>query len=458
MDQDLKGTNFRIHHTLSSLLGELNSYFGENLPMEMQSVKHLVSSQIETGILDCELMTLSFDYFDVLEAKAELNAYHRTHLFQENVSLHQEIEELRSSLEKSELKIVELEEENKTLKMKLNLGLTDKCSCEHAESTSVENSNIDSIGNGEAQSTSDPSRDDDPDVMYQSQIFGAPIGTTPETAARLKTLHALVLQYTKNNRFEVAIPLCKQAISDVQETKGHDHQDVATLINILACVYRDQGKTREAINLLNECLEIRQKCFGNNHPIVASTLNNIAVLYGRRAKYREAEPLCRRALEIREATLGPNHPELAKQLNNYALLCQKMGKLQEVCEQNLSLCFKKNQMVKALIAYMEKRDFDEAEKIYKELLNRVHEKEFSENGAPVDPQNNRSIWMLAEEKQADRSVGTDLSNLEYKHRASNLLCNNPNISVALKNLANIYKRQGKAIAADIVESVLPQKQ
>lgn len=143
-----------------------------------------------------------------------------------------------------------------------------------------------------------------------------------EIPARLRTLHNLVIQYASQGRYEVAVPLCKQALEDLEKTSGHDHPDVATMLNILALVYRDQNKYKEAANLLNDALTIREKTLGENHPAVAATLNNLAVLYGKRGKYKDAEPLCKRALEIREKVLGKDHPDVAKQLNNLALLCQ----------------------------------------------------------------------------------------------------------------------------------------
>ena len=57
--------------------------------------------------------------------------------------------------------------------------------------------------------------------------------------------------------------------------------DVATMLNILALVYRDQSKFKEASALLNDALAIREKTLGPDHPAVAATLNNLAVLYGR---------------------------------------------------------------------------------------------------------------------------------------------------------------------------------
>lgn len=69
-------------------------------------------------------------------------------------------------------------------------------------------------------------------------------------------------------RFEVAVPLCKQTLEDLQKSIGHDHPDVATMLNILALVYRDQNKYKDAAKLLNEALEIREKTLGPDHPAV----------------------------------------------------------------------------------------------------------------------------------------------------------------------------------------------
>ena len=59
-----------------------------------------------------------------------------------------------------------------------------------------------------------------------------------EVPARLKTLHNLVIQYASQGRYEVAVPLCKQALEDLEKNSGRDHPDVATMLNILALVYR----------------------------------------------------------------------------------------------------------------------------------------------------------------------------------------------------------------------------
>ena len=131
--------------------------------------------------------------------------------------------------------------------------------------------------------------------LSQSEASASPLAPPPssssnhsEVPARFRTLHNLVIQYAQAGRYEVAVPLCRQALEDLEKTHGHLHPDVATMLNILALVYRDQNKFKEALQLLTEALTIREKTLGADHPAVAATLNNLAVLYGKKNRYKEA--------------------------------------------------------------------------------------------------------------------------------------------------------------------------
>ncbi|TNN35881.1 Kinesin light chain 2 [Liparis tanakae] len=190
-----------------------------------------------------------------------------------------------------------------------------------------------------------------------------------EIPARLRTLHNLVIQYASQGRYEVAVPLCKQALEDLEKTSGHDHPDVATMLNILALVYRDQNKYKEAAHLLNDALAIREKTLGRDHPAVlgkyhpdvAKQLNNLALLCQNQGKYDEVEYYYRRALEIYESKLGADDPNVAKTKNN------------------LATC------------YLKQAKFTDAEALYKEILTRAHEKEF---GSGIDAINQSKVVEL----------------------------------------------------------------
>lgn len=290
-----------------------------------------------------------------------------------------------------------------------------------------------SLAKSESEQPLDLGFPDEDDEQHPEGLMPTPPGQMAAAAtagyeipARLRTLHNLVIQYASQGRYEVAVPLCKQALEDLEKTSGHDHPDVATMLNILALVYRDQYKYKEAANLLNDALSIREKTLGENHPAVAATLNNLAVLYGKRGRYKEAEPLCKRALEIRERVLGLNHPDVAKQLNNLALLCQNQGKYDEVEKYYLraleiyehvlgvddpNVAKTKNNLASA---YLKQGKYREAELLYKQVLSRAHEREFG----PIDTAN-KPIWQVAEDREDLKSKNKELPPMEYNgwHKA-----------------------------------------
>ncbi len=62
---------------------------------------------------------------------------------------------------------------------------------------------------------------------------------------------------------------------------------------------------------------------------MATVLNNLAELYREQGDYAKAEPLYKKALAIREKALGPTHPTLAKGLENYAALLRTLNRIPE---------------------------------------------------------------------------------------------------------------------------------
>lgn len=70
-------------------------------------------------------------------------------------------------------------------------------------------------------------------LMSPSQsATGSFISTTGyEIPARLKTLHNLVIQYASQGRYEVAVPLCRQALEDLEKTSGHQRKLNGYLFN-----------------------------------------------------------------------------------------------------------------------------------------------------------------------------------------------------------------------------------
>ncbi|TRZ01142.1 hypothetical protein DNTS_007862 [Danionella cerebrum] len=423
-----------------------------SLVHEKSSLLRKSVEMIELGLGEAQVMLALSSHLSAVESeKQKLRAQVRR-LCQENQWLRDELANTQQKLQKSEQNVAQLEEEKKHLEFMNQLKKFDSAvsPVEEKNGETPKDALDDLFPNDE---------DDQVSQQHNSAAVAAAQQGGYEIPARLRTLHNLVIQYASQGRYEVAVPLCKQALEDLEKTSGHDHPDVATMLNILALVYRDQNKYKEAAHLLNDALSIREKTLGNDHPAVAATLNNLAVLYGKRGKYKEAEPLCKRALEIREKVLGREHPDVAKQLNNLALLCQNQGKYEEVeyyyCraldiyEKRLgpddpNVAKTKNNLASC---YLKQGKYKEAEILYKEILTRAHEKEFGS----VDAEN-KPIWMHAEEREESKGKLADGNHYgEYGGWYKACKVNSPTVNTTLRNLGALYRKQGKLEAAETLE-------
>lgn len=465
----LKNEHNQILNSLLTSMKTIRKENGDtNLVEEKANILKKSVDSIELGLGEAQVMMALANHLQHTEAeKQKLRAQVRR-LCQENAWLRDELANTQQKLQMSEQKVATIEEEKKHLEFMNEMKKYDTNEAQTNDEKESEQSSLD-LGF--------PDDDDDggqPEVLSPTQPSAMAQAASGgyEIPARLRTLHNLVIQYASQGRYEVAVPLCKQALEDLEKTSGHDHPDVATMLNILALVYRDQGKYKEAANLLNDALGIREKTLGPDHPAVAATLNNLAVLYGKRGKYKDAEPLCKRALVIREKVLGKDHPDVAKQLNNLALLCQNQGKYEEVeryYQRALEIYQKelgpddpnvaktKNNLASA---YLKQGKYKQAEILYKEVLTRAHEKEFGK----VDD-DNKPIWMQAEEREENKAKYKDGSpQPDYgswhkavkgdrmtEHGDNRRGHQSPTVTTTLKNLGALYRRQGKYEAAETLE-------
>ncbi|XP_020618774.1 kinesin light chain-like isoform X2 [Orbicella faveolata] len=433
------------HSGILNSLNSNNESDGENeLEREKGSIIQESIDKIELGLGEAQVMMALCSHLSTVEAeKQKLKAQVRR-LCQENAWLREELSVTQQKLQESEQKVAQLEEEKKHLEFMNSIKKYDDD--KHDEGIENDISIDDMLSHDDEEET----EVDDETLSQASSATSASASGVYEIPARLRTLHNLVIQYASQGRYEVAVPLCKQALEDLEKTSGHDHPDVATMLNILALVYRDQNKYKEAANLLHDALTIREKTLGEDHPAVAATLNNLAVLYGKRGKYKEAEPLCKRALEIREKVLGKDHPDVAKQLNNLALLCQNQGKYDEVEQyyqraleiyttklgpDDPNVAKTKNNLASA---YLKQGKYKAAETLYKQVLTRAHEREFG-------PGTESSL-------EDDGKRGKDNAPYgEYGgwHKAAKV--DSPTVTTTLRNLGALYRRQGKFEAAETLE-------
>ncbi|XP_057710922.1 kinesin light chain 2 isoform X2 [Corythoichthys intestinalis] len=441
----------------AQLLNSLLDCAQPHAVQEKSGVLRKSMEAIELGLGEAQVIIALSGHLSAVESeKQKLRAQVRR-LCQENQWLRDELAATQHKLQCSEQSVAQLEEEKKHLEFMNQIKKLDDD--DSVAASPSEDKNQSSGGDTSKDSLDDLFPNDDEHGAAQPSGEAAAQQGGYEIPARLRTLHNLVIQYASQGRYEVAVPLCKQALEDLEKTSGHDHPDVATMLNILALVYRDQNKYKEAAHLLNDALAIREKTLGKDHPAVAATLNNLAVLYGKRGKYKEAEPLCKRALEIREKVLGKYHPDVAKQLNNLALLCQNQAKYTEVeyyyrraleiyqsklgaddpnvakTKNNLATC------------YLKQGKFKDAETLYKDILTRAHERDFGSVN-----NDNKPIWMHAEEREESKGKRKEPGPyVEYGSWYKACKVDSPTVNTTLKSLGALYRRQGKLEAAETLE-------
>ncbi|KAF7634650.1 hypothetical protein Mgra_00005898 [Meloidogyne graminicola] len=414
------------------------------------------------GVEEAQVMVALASHFQNLEADKQKYKAQVRRLCQENAWIRDELNSTQQQLRQAMQNVAQLEEENKHLKFMNSIKKFDEdlqeCADKDGEqseqqrpASDVHNSTLQELGFG-------PDEEDDLQSIFSS-IYSI--------------VDAEVISYASNGRYEVAVPLCKQALEDLEKNNGHDHPDVATMLNILALVYRyfflffisiylflysDQRKYKEAAQLLSEALAIRERCLGEDHPAVAATLNNLAVLHGKRGKYKDAVPLCKRALDIREKVLGVDHPDVAKQLNNLALIYQNQGLYDEVekyykralkiyeskfgqDDQNVA-----KTMNNLSSAYLKQGKYKEAELLYKQILTRAHERQYGETS-----NDSKSIWQIAEDRENTKNQNADSGIYHENIQDVMMKLDNPTVITTLKNLGALYRRQGKYQAAETLE-------
>ncbi len=183
---------------------------------------------------------------------------------------------------------------------------------------------------------------DDPNVAKHLGDAYAKLGRTNEaenlwSAAQKRSaeksaadeLHQRIIELYRAGRYAEAIPLAQQMLAIQEKALGPDHPGVATWLNNLALLFKEQGRYAEAEPLLKRALAIHEKALGPDHPDVATALSSLAELYRNQGRYVEAEPLCKRALAIYEKALGPDHPDVATALSSLAELYRNHGRYAE---------------------------------------------------------------------------------------------------------------------------------
>src|SRR5262249_32190297 len=113
-----------------------------------------------------------------------------------------------------------------------------------------------------------------------------------------------------------AEPLCTEALEVRRRVLGEEHPDTVQSMQILATMYRGQGKYAAAETLYGKVLTSRRRLLGKDHPETLNSLTGLGAVQFAQGKYAAAEVSCREAVSAYQRKL----PEAWEGYFNQSLL------------------------------------------------------------------------------------------------------------------------------------------
>jgi tetratricopeptide (TPR) repeat protein len=89
---------------------------------------------------------------------------------------------------------------------------------------------------------------------------------------------------------------------------GDENPETMSRMELLARLYKDQGKCAQAEEMYTKVLEFDRRILGEHHASTMNTLYYDASLFWLEAKYDKAEVLYTQSLEASRSVLGEDHP------------------------------------------------------------------------------------------------------------------------------------------------------
>ncbi|HEU5377518.1 MAG TPA: tetratricopeptide repeat protein, partial [Ktedonobacteraceae bacterium] len=114
-----------------------------------------------------------------------------------------------------------------------------------------------------------------------------------------------------------------------EQALGLEHPAIATSLNLLANLSRDQGQYQQAEAFYLRALSLRRQFLKQEHPDIAETLHDLAQFRERQQQLTEALSLYQQALSIWQQALRSHHPKITQTRQRLCALLQALGRTEE---------------------------------------------------------------------------------------------------------------------------------
>lgn len=222
----------------------------------------------------------------------------------------------------------------------------------------------------------------------------------PETLA---SVCHLGLFYMGEGMLKEAEPLLQEALWAARETADGVPDGLLSCISNLGLMFMDQGQLNKAEPLLIQALAGSRQLGGHHETLKA--IQSLCFLYQGQGRLSEAEPLLEEALATKRRLLGSRHPETLASIERLAQLYMSMG-----TPEKAEHLFREALAITRGTLLADRGKFDEAEPLFKEVLDERHPRHSHETQEAVTLC--RSFMQrgkLAEAQTTDQLVRPNLS-------------------------------------------------
>lgn len=126
--------------------------------------------------------------------------------------------------------------------------------------------------------------------------------------------------------------LCRRGINIIEANVGRRHRGVAALLHNLGLGHLGLGNFEKASEALEETLRLQRSMLVDDHASIGATLHSLAELRLAMGDLEEAERLCRESLRIRRERLAAPHATLADSLMLLGTICLDLARPEEARE------------------------------------------------------------------------------------------------------------------------------
>jgi tetratricopeptide (TPR) repeat protein len=210
-----------------------------------------------------------------------------------------------------------------------------------------------------------------------------------------RSYNDLAKLYCLQANFSKANLNCKKALTINRELFGKDHPYIASNLDNLGDIYKDQSRYPEAEMKYLQALELRRNYFGGeNYREIADSCTRLARLYqvlgdyerehedGDKAKshYNKAKTYYDDALKILKKLFNDAHPDIGSSYSNLALLYRRLGfddessRSYEKARESLSVLSENHPALATIynnsaIFHYEQKQYKKSEDFYKKALS-----------------------------------------------------------------------------------------